>query len=305
MENCINGAKKLIEEQMFGEGVSHGASFKPYGKTYFWTNENINGYLNLVDLEGKDSALTVLASGDHAFNLIQRGILNIDTFDTNLLTEFYSIELKRAIILKYNYEQYFSFMRILCSTNVSVDVLTDMIKGLFPYMSERSKTFWYEILEYNYKLQKHHGTWINLIRLLCVNTNLHSDGINGYALTEENYNALRSNLSKTNITFKEANAIELDESFDKKYDCIMLSNILDYFDSHFGYGWAYSNLKYYEMRIQKLAKNDALIFLHYIFWGGQNSRLIHDSDIYMSDLNGEEVLEIPNSCDAVLLKRIK
>ena len=191
MENCINGAKKLIYEQIFGEGVQHGASFKAYGKTYFWTNENVDGYLNLVNFEGKDSALTVLASGDHAFNLIQRGILNIDTFDTNRLTEFYSIELKRAIILKYNYEQCLSFMTLLCSTNISVDILTDMIRGLIPFMSERGKIFWDEILDYNYKLQKHHGTWINLIRLLCVNVNFKGDGINGWRKSPHTWRALR------------------------------------------------------------------------------------------------------------------
>lgn len=305
MEKCINGAKKLIEKQIFGGGISYGASFSSYGKAYFWTNENIKGYLDLVNLEGKENALTVLASGDHAFNLIQRGILNIDTFDTNRLTEFYSLELKRAIILKYNYKQYLSFMRILCSSNISVDTLTDMIKGLLPFMSERGKTFWNEILDYNYKVQKHHGTYINLIRLLCVGPYFNNEGINGYTLSKENYNLLRNNLSKANITFTQANATSLNESFNKKYDCILLSNILDYFDSYFGDNWTYDNLKEYTQKLEEVAKSDAIIFLHYIFFYGKECKLIHDSDIYKMDLKEEKVLEIPGSCSGIILKRVK
>ena len=64
-----------------------------YSKVYLWTNENIDAYLNIVDISSKENALSVLASGDQTFNLITKGIMNIDTFDTNKLTEYFALGL--------------------------------------------------------------------------------------------------------------------------------------------------------------------------------------------------------------------
>lgn len=64
-------------------------------RVYSYTNENIKSYLNNFDFNGKSSALSVLSSGDQVFNLIHNGITNIDTFDSNYLTEFYSLGIKK------------------------------------------------------------------------------------------------------------------------------------------------------------------------------------------------------------------
>ena len=47
--------------------------FRKYARTYFSTNENINGYLKFISNDNYNNALTVLASGDHLFNLINKG----------------------------------------------------------------------------------------------------------------------------------------------------------------------------------------------------------------------------------------
>lgn len=101
MEKCVEGAKRLISKQVHDNRVSlFGISFSEYHKSYYWTNENIKGYLDKVDFEGKDNALAVLASGDHIFNLVEKGISNIDTFDTNKLTEYYALGFKKSNDIK-------------------------------------------------------------------------------------------------------------------------------------------------------------------------------------------------------------
>ena len=75
-------------------------------RVYSYTNENIKSYLNNFDFNDKNSALSVLSSGDYVFNLIHNGITSIDAFDSNYLTEFYSLGIKKAMILKYDYKDF-------------------------------------------------------------------------------------------------------------------------------------------------------------------------------------------------------
>lgn len=115
MNEAINATQKMIETQVDAQRILRtGIPFSEYQRVYKDTNENIDGYMRLMDLEGKRNALTVLASGDHAFNLVYHGILDIETFDTNRLTEYYSLGLKRAAILKYDYYSYLCFMQKNC-----------------------------------------------------------------------------------------------------------------------------------------------------------------------------------------------
>ena len=80
-----------------------------------------------LDFKDKKKALSVLASGDHVFNLIYYGILNIDTFDTNRLTEYYALGLKRAALLAFTYEEYLLFNQkliCLCLSYITIEPAT-------------------------------------------------------------------------------------------------------------------------------------------------------------------------------------
>jgi len=314
MEKCISAAKKLIDAQIMKHSVSYGVSFEKYHKTYYWTNENINGYLNLTDFTGKTNALSVLASGDQAFNLVSHGISEIDTFDINALTEYFALGIKRAMILKYSYKEFLDYISILYSPTISLENLTAILLDLLPYMEEKHKIFWNEIINYNYKLQKAFNLNINLMQMLYVNGDNLEKHIcdNTYLLNEGNYNLLRSRLSAANISFKCANAMCLGYEFDKKYDFILLSNIMDYFDHYWGDGWDCSNLKVYERQLERLSKEDALIFLNYLFDYSVSYKpddyIFDGSKITVDDLNDEEVICLPDNLytkhDGMILKRV-
>lgn len=318
MTDCINGAKKLIEEQVRKNKIEFsGIKFSEYQKTYFWTNEQIGDYLGVVDLEGKDNALTVTASGDHTFNLITKGILNIDTFDTNKLTEFFAFGFKRAMILKYNYNDFCIIIERLRSTQISIEELNEIILGLLPFMETRHRIFWQSILDFNYNTQRENETNLNLFLMLSLEKQteitIANKFFNNFLIDEEHYELLRTKLGLANITFTHAEAINLREYFANKYDVILLSNILDYFYKRFGRNWNYDDLQKYVEELKTIMKPDGIIFLHYIL------SLLRKNDIYrkqifncstisLEDLINEELILLPevnNVTNAIILKRIK
>lgn len=265
MENSIRGAKGLIDKQILDRRIENfGTPFSEYQKVYFSTNENINGYLNLVDFNNKDSALSVMSSGDHIFNLITNNILNIDTFDTNKLTEYYVLGLKRALVLKCNYKEYLKSISILMDSNSDNDRINELIYDLLPFMDRKYRIYWCEILDYNYKEQKLDNTNLNLIKMLFINT-IDVSHINNYLMNEDNYNKLKENIIKTNISFKCVDAVNLSSEFDKKYDFILLSNILDYFYKFYGMNWRIDKLEKYVDGLHNLTREDATVFVNYIY----------------------------------------
>lgn len=72
--------------------------FSSVSTVYYFTNENILDYFNQLDFKNVSSALTVCASGDQIFNLVHKNVGVIDAFDTNGLTEYFSLGIKCAAI---------------------------------------------------------------------------------------------------------------------------------------------------------------------------------------------------------------
>jgi len=328
MEECIKEARGIIRSYVTGrETLGGGKAFDDYGSVYFWTNENVDAYLNAFDYNEKSDALTVAASGDHTFNLICRGIKNIDTFDINRLTEYFAFGLKRAMILKYNYDEFINTFFLLTNTHLyttgqfSVNDETDIIKGLLPYMEPHHKIFWQEILDYNYKTQMQMNTNKNFLIALCLGTSS-CNFQNNYLTSEENYNILKAKMMDANITFTHTNALDLPDVFHKQYDFILLSNIADYFYEYLGYDWGYDKFKEYQRRMESITKTNGVIFFNYIFkhfinTGMNNQALILSSSIFQNDLTDEEILKFDEEdlgapfgehltvWNGVLLKRVK
>ena len=314
MEKTVEIAKKIIDEQVKMGFINQNSEFLRANKTYPWTNEDVGRYLRFVDFKGMDSGLTVLASGDQAFNLIKCGIMNIDTFDINPLSEYYALGLRRAMILKYDFKTFNNIIDLFYNPWCGIDMIHNLIRGLFPYMECEHKMFWKTILDYDYKLQKDSGTRLNTILLLVLNVNLEKIGISNYLSNEENYNLIRERLSNANITFKNVNALDLANVYKgKKYDIIVLSNILDYFHEFLGENWPYKELKKYRESLETLGKKDAYIFLHYIICFMRNGEMyrnsfINKADILIDDLECEEIKMLSYNAfidNGVILSRVK
>lgn len=301
MDNELCAAKEILKRQVETRKIEQ-VTLGEYKKVYRETNENIDGYMNLIDFQGKEHALTVLSSGDHVFNLLYHGILNIDTFDTNPLTEYYALGLKRSAILALNYKEYLKFMKKLVSSSTSIDELYLLITSLFPYMCEKYRYFWQTILDYNYHLQKRMRKPLNLFQMLLINIQKEQTSImkNSYLQSEENYNKTKTNLAASSITFQKTNCLHLSEVATRKYDLLFLSNILDYLDEYFGYLWGYKKLKEYSQQLSKIMNKKGCIALTYtarcyqMKTGSYISYPILSSRIKLSDLTTEELLLFPH-----------
>ena len=98
VHNAIEGAKNIFENN-----PSNFVKHETFCPVYAWTNESVYNALDFADAYGRQRALSVLASGDQVFSMLDYKIDDIDTFDINALTEYYALGLKRAMILKYDY----------------------------------------------------------------------------------------------------------------------------------------------------------------------------------------------------------
>lgn len=292
--------KNLIYEQVRdGKCYINGTPFSKYQKCYLNTNEKISGYINTI--QGKKRALTVLASGDHLLNLINKGIKEIDTFDTNLLTKYYVFGLKFAMIRKYDYKDYLTTYKKLIDKNTSLEEITSILNDLLKYMDNLYKNFWEYIIEYNYKIQKNNINSLNLFEMLFICFNNLEKNINNnlYLAGKEEYKKTRELIKKAKITFKNEDALILDRLYNDTYDVCMLSNILDYFGNFYRRNnkiFNYKELDDYKNRILNLIDKDGILFLKYIFnYGVKDSyakKVFITSDISTSEFTNETIISI-------------
>jgi len=312
MSASIRNAKNMIDNQLkqgfYGDNK---CPFLKYSKLYLKTNENISAYLKFLEKDNLNSALTVLSSGDHLFNLLCLGVKEIDTFDSNIFTSYYALGLKKAMILKYNYKEYIETFLKLSSESTTLDEITSIILDLTKYMENEHQKFWSKIAEYNYKEQNRRKVFLNILLMFamegsCIDENNILTG-NRYLQDEEAYNITKTNLNLANISFKNANAVNLSQNFSKTYDTLLLSNIPDYFWIKWSDSWQYNKLKEYEEKLFEISNENATIFLNYIF-GNKIKPVIKRSYVYPEDLIHEEIKVFPSISnyskeDSILLIR--
>ena len=304
--------KKMIDKST--NDIFEEKEFLKHRQFYFWTNEDIRSCLNQISLVGMHRGLTVLSSGDHPFNLIAEGILNIDTFDINKLTEYFALGFKRAMILKYSYNEFLDIMEKIYSSSIASAEVYDIIFDLLDCMETSHKIFWQEILNYIYSFQKIYGCQVDLFKILAIDVAYlkpFSFEACNYTNSAEKYNLLKSNLGKANITFKNLDILEVPKNFnDKKYDIIMLSNILDYFYNKWGNNWTYDRLQLFEKSFADITNEDGIIFLLYLYGWTYNDFLypFNSNNVSSKDLTDEELVTFPscfNSKSGAILKRVK
>lgn len=286
MEDILRKTKHFINKQIDCRSAQkYGFMFSSCSKVYPFTNENIKEYIDIVDTENANNALTVMASGDHAINLISKGIMNIDTFDVNQLTEYYALGLKRAMFEKFSYSQFQEFILNFENEHMPLNDLSASLEDLLPFMEGKYREFWQIIIDYNYKKQKSLRHPVNLLSMLLYEIDPQATN-NPYFNDVDEYNKVKENIGKANITFKRANANNLHNEFNKEYDLVLLSNILDYFGTVWGNKWSEQELLKYIENLKKITKDNGNIFLKYTF--RQSITEFRDSKaIDLSHLGGE------------------
>ena len=307
---CIKGTKMLIDSYINDKAIYDG--YKEISKSYFFTNENISCEYSYINFDNVYKVLSVLSSGDHIFNLIDKDIYDIDTFDINKLTEYYTLGFKRSLILKYTYKEFKSIMDNIKNKKYSLVDIIDIFNSIYNYMDSNYKEYWKSIIDYSYKESINNNIEVDLFECITrIKNSEVTDKLvgNNYLKNEDNYNKLRNNISKCNISFKACDAVDLYSVFNgNHYDLIILSNILDYLSDRWGYEWKYKKLKRYENELKGLLNKKGIILLHYFFnYYENNNRVIISSSVKSKDFKKEEIITFKNDYDGnsgiVLVKK--
>jgi hypothetical protein len=191
-------------DYMASRFLAKGISVDGYSKVYFSSNENIFKAIKNLDIRDK-SVMTVLASSDQLFYFNHLGAREVDTFDNNILTMYYyylrkwSILFKSQIVPDYLKNNDYSRLKELLSI-VKIDENNEEEKNALIFWKRHlenrtdfSRMFYREYLHYDEKYDLE-GTKTALDKPL-------------------NYRFLD---------------ITKETEFDKQYDLIYLSNIIEW-----------------------------------------------------------------------------
>ena len=259
--------EKTIELIKRCEKEKNLTNYSPYKSVYLWTNEDIKNTLKMIPITQKEKALTVLSSGDHPFNLLVDGYQEIDTFDVNELSEYTSLGLKRALILKHPKKEFENIMDYITTNKYTKEEELDLIRDCFNEMELEHKLFFQELLDAVARkeiLTEHNNRLLD--HLVKKNRTITTDKVlgNNYLSHNKNYEILQQKLKTNNIRFYPRNILKL-EKRNNNYDLIHLSNILDYADIEWGSRWKLRELRKLENHIKHELSDDGIIILSYIF----------------------------------------
>ena len=208
-----------------------------YNNIFFQSNEYLNAILDNIDINDKN-CLTVLASGDQAFHLYNRGAKSVDLFDINKLSIYY-FYLRVWTINYYDsfYPRDFINKNFVLSVLKRVKPKTEDEQIAYDYWKKFAYYFEYYPKALLETLFIKHGTFFNNEIIDLKN--------------------IKSFLDTGNIDFKNIDISSDNISIDKKYDIIYVSNIIDYL-SYIYVIWTYRDNLY------KLLSDDGIIISSYV-----------------------------------------
>ncbi|MBR1937300.1 MAG: hypothetical protein IJ842_06395 [Bacilli bacterium] len=177
--------------------------------TYYKSNENLKDLFNSFSVLDKD-VLSVLSSSDHLLYSYYYGASNVDSFDINEFTKYYFYMRKWGLL--YN-NDYYPKKSLFTSYNKYFEKLLDKVDTIYDKEFE-ARDFWYLYLD---RLKKSGNKMI----------------LNDYVYPYDNVirdtNRLTSILKDKELTFYNVNMCDDVSSIRKKYDVIIMSNILEYY----------------------------------------------------------------------------
>lgn len=248
MQDDITLAQKIVGRSY--SNISSTSTFHKSSVIYKSSNErlsNINKYL-----KNRKNILTVISSGDQIINSILEGITNIDAFDISHFPKYF-LFLKLAAIKKLNREEYIDFFFESPTTSEIYDDLYDLIRE---DLSKENKYFWDSLFNY--------FDWYDIYNSTLFSSEFMSKKIileeNNY-LDENNYNKLKQIIDSVNFRLYTGNILELNNLYNREYDIIYLSNIINYV-----------NKKDYKELLNKFDLREKGIILTYFYEINENIR---------------------------------
>lgn len=271
LEEALANSKRLMKND-------YSLIFRKYSMSYFTTTEFIADYLDNEHFN-RGRGLTVLASGDHVFGLVEKGIKEIDAFDINRLA-YYIYHFKLAMLKKLPYDK---FLKVCYNFTYWTyrDEVIEVLNNLKDNMPEDVYEYFRRIFEWE---EKEAGSIDYLFYEPTYGT---LEKANSYLHSEENYLLCRKKVIDTKVNLFFGDARSIPEIVDGTYDIILLSNIADYF-GRIGVPLRLEKFRDYINSYYDLLNKDGLI-INYLF-GTKCKHLITDSLITIEDLGRDNVM---------------
>lgn len=217
MQDDITIAQKIVGRSY--SNISSTSTFHKSSVIYKSSNEKLS-YIEKY-LKDRKNILTVISSGDQIINSILQGIINIDAFDISCFPKYF-LFLKLAAIKKISREEYIDFFFKSPNTSEIYDDLYNLIRE---DLSKENKKFWDSLFNF--------FDWYDIYNSTLFSSEFMNKKLiieeNSY-LEESNYNKLKNMIDSVNFNLYTGNILELDNLFNKQYDIIYLSNIINYVD---------------------------------------------------------------------------
>ena len=218
MPNFLKFNEILVKFQLWREKPSKNFVCTYYAPAYLRTTENINGYYDKMNFEGKD-VLTVVGTGDHIFEAILRGAKRVDGFDISMYAIMFYY-LKEAAIKALSYTEYSNFI-----FGDKAAFNKSSYNKLRSYINPKALVFWdlvYSSENPREVILSRYFTWsagvlLRVDRLSRVSSHL----------SKENFYILKEKLKTAEVRMFLENAVSLDDIVEN-HDYIIFSNITDY-----------------------------------------------------------------------------
>ena len=231
-------SNRCVHYERFNDLFDVDTLFSHRSRVYLFSNEPLitdKAFFNDADLSNK-SIFSIIASGDFFFNSGLFGCKNMTLVDINEYAYYY-FEIKRAMIKKYNYEEFITMYKDLDNIYYKFNEYSSFIKddirnriiNKFSLYADDVSSFVKNIswsCSYEFNNLDNISRRIDFFRTH-----------NLYLSSEDNYNKLKSLLLKDDIVLNMyvSSLFDLDLDNMEKFDYIYLSNIGDYCDTSLFY----------------------------------------------------------------------
>ncbi len=242
------------------------AGFIPFRKIYATSNERLDAVFRGFDLKDKD-VLSVLGSSDHVFSEYYLGAKSVTTFDINELTKYYYYLRKWSLI----------YRGVDVPYGYNIDWFVELFNEVLvkSELEEEALSFW----KY---LNKKVPDYMNKLFLGGASSNRSVP-------YENDLEGLISIVKDMDIDFSKIDVFDFFD-YDKTFDVIVLSNILDYATTPSALVMSRDNL------VDHLNDN-GIVICSYLFSGfgyGDNAKTRLQDDIFSRSFEVVEGSSYPN-----------
>ena len=252
----MNGSRNILHSNY------NKLTFDIYSPVCTFTTENLDSYLNTLNINNK-RCLTVTSSGDQLINLALHGASQVECFDKNIFSYYFTC-LKLAAIQTLSYQEFINFF---CSTkgekpqgNLLFFVnekyfLYDTYKKIRVLLERDVQVFFdrlYDFYNYDGNSIKDCGLFYNFSDDKAIFNNSYlKDEISYYKAREAVKRVLTNNVKYYFLDIFEIVNLQ------KKYDLLLLSNIFDYIGNKTEY------VEYIEKNLRNILSKDGEIIVNY------------------------------------------